>query len=211
LPAILKDAMKLRSPEAQTWKILIVVLIAQGSFVLWSIVDNPHGFLKYLGFVDSKDGIAGAWLLAALVTIAYVWSAASISAVRHYLFRPDALKALAVVVAIAAAILEEVVFRKWVMDFLRDRGHSAVLQVLASGLAFGMVHMVWCLSNLAAGINAILSTTILGMALALVYLLGERSLAPCIAAHFFITSLIEPGLIIAALTEKIGYFSKHPR
>jgi hypothetical protein len=42
-------------------------------------------------------------------------------------------------------------------------------------------------------------TGVLGAALAAVYVLGGRSLAPCIAAHFLLDVAIEPGLVLAAL------------
>ena len=59
-----------------------------------------------------------------------------------------------------------------------------------------------------AGINAALSTAALGLALAIVYLLGERSLAPCIVAHVIVTALIEPGLLISAQRDRLGVFSE---
>ena len=37
-------------------------------------------------------------------------------------------------------------------------------------------------------------------------LVSERSLAPSIVAHFMITALIEPGLLVAAKNDKIGYW-----
>ena len=59
--------------------------------------------------------------------------------------------------------------------------------------------------RIAAGVNAMLSTGALGIGLGIVYLVGDRSLAPCVVAHFMITALIEPGLIVAAVKDKLGY------
>ena len=67
---------------------------------------------------------------------------------------------------------------------------------------------MWGVKTFAAGFNAVLSTSLLGMALAVIYLVGDRSLLPCIVAHLLITALIEPGLIIAAANDKIGYWSE---
>lgn len=92
------------------------------------------------------------------------------------------------------------------MDHLHAQGYGAIAQIAASGLAFGLVHLMWSLKNIAAGINAVLSTAILGCALRIVYILSDRSLAPCITAHFVITALIEPGLILAAVKDKLGYW-----
>jgi hypothetical protein len=44
-----------------------------------------------------------------------------------------------------------------------------------------------------------LATSILGGALAIVYLIAGRSVAPCIVAHFLLDLFVEPGLVLAAL------------
>jgi hypothetical protein len=49
----------------------------------------------------------------------------------------------------------------------------------------------------------VVATTLLGLGLAVVYLLGGRNLAPCIASHFLVTALIEPGLLIAAFSGRM--------
>jgi hypothetical protein len=149
-----------------------------------------------------------SWVLALVVVICYSVSASKISDVKYYMFKFDLLKFVAIIAAVCAGILEEVIFRKWVMDYLSSNDYSVVIQVLLSGLSFGVVHLLWGAKNVAAGINAIISTSILGSALAIVYIVGDRSLAPCIAAHFFITALIEPGFIIAAKNDKLGYWSE---
>ncbi|PSU57438.1 hypothetical protein C9I90_09915 [Photobacterium aphoticum] len=41
-----------------------------------------------------------------------------------------------------------------------------------------------------------------------IYFLGDRSLAPCIMAHFVICMLIEPGLLISASRDRLGYWSE---
>jgi len=200
--------MTATSSEAQTRRLLVIILLLQGPFVLWSLASNPAGLFRYLGFAQGASGTTAAWLLATLIVIAYVWSASTISVVRQHMFRWSALKLFAVLAAVAAGVLEEVVFRKWIMDILHDKGYGPFVQVLASGVSFGIVHLVWGAKSLAAGINAMLSTSALGIGLALVYLVGERSLAPCIAAHFAITAIIEPGLILAAVTNKLGYWNE---
>jgi len=47
-------------------------------------------------------------------------------------------------------------------------------------------------------------TALLGGALAIVYVIGGRSLAPCVAAHFAINALLEPGLVLAATRREMG-------
>ena len=122
------------------------------------------------------------------------------------MFRIDRLKIVAILTAVFAGIMEEVIYRKWLMDYLNSQDFSVILQVILSGLAFGIIHLLWGIKNIKAGVNAFISTSLLGIALAIVYLVSGRSLAPCIVAHFIITALIEPGLLIAAKNDKIGYW-----
>jgi membrane protease YdiL (CAAX protease family) len=126
--------------------------------------------------------------------------------VRANLFRPSFLKLLALVVAVTAGILEEVIFRKWVMDYLQARAIGPVVQVLGSGLLFGLAHGVWGLlgRSLRAAASATIATGLLGTALAVVYVMSGRSLAPCIATHFLINALLEPGLVLAAMSGQMG-------
>ena len=75
------------------------------------------------------------------------------------------------------------------------------MQIACSAVAFGIAHGTWGLlgGSVHAAIGAAIATTILGAGLAIVYLVGRRSLAPCIAAHFLIDAVIEPGLLLAAV------------
>ncbi len=164
------------------------------------------GFISYLGFANSNSGTALSWALALLIVILYCFSAAKISEVKYYMFRMDRLKVVTIFAAVFAGIMEEIIYRKWIMDYLNSHNFSIVWQVILSGLAFGIIHLMWGIKNIKAGINAFISTSLLGFALAIVYLVSERSLAPCIVAHFIITALIEPGLLIAAKKDKLGYW-----
>tara|TARA_R100001369_G_scaffold87295_1_gene122680 strand:+ start:32 stop:448 length:417 start_codon:yes stop_codon:yes gene_type:complete len=65
------------------------------------------------------------------------------------------------------------------MDYLNSHDFSVILQVILSGLAFGIIHLMWGIKNIKAGENAFISASLLGFALAIVYLVSERSLAPC--------------------------------
>ncbi|MFT4683911.1 MAG: membrane protease YdiL (CAAX protease family), partial [Flavobacteriales bacterium] len=169
---------------------------------------DPTGFISYLGFTNNNNnsGTTLSWALALLTVILYCCSAAKIPDVKYYMFRIDGLKVVAILAAVFAGIMEEVIYRKWIMDYLNAQEFSFILQVIISGLAFGIIHLLWGIKNIKAGVNAFISTSILGFALAIVYLVSERSLAPCIVAHFIITALIEPGLLIAAKNDKLGYW-----
>lgn len=205
---------ELEIPAAQLKQaaVLMAILIGiQLALLLLLFSGAPSKVPAYLGFTPGRAGTPWAWVLAALLTAVYVHSAAAISYVRLYLFRIDTLKYLALVAAVMAGVVEEVVFRKLLMDALMARGFGPVVQVVASALAFGLAHAVWGLRSLAAGLNAVLSTTVLGGALAIVYLAADRSLAPCVAAHAVITALIEPGLILAAIADRLGVWRERPQ
>jgi hypothetical protein len=45
-----------------------------------------------------------------------------------------------------------------------------------------------------------IATGTLGTALAFVYVVGHRSLAPVIVAHFTVTATIQPGIMLAAFS-----------
>jgi membrane protease YdiL (CAAX protease family) len=186
--------------------ILISMIFLWGSFVLVSFFSDPKGFISYLGFTNNNSGTTLSWALALLTVILYCFSAAKIPDVKYYMFRIDGLKVVAILAAVFAGIMEEVIYRKWIMDYLNAQDFSVILEVIISGLAFGIIHLLWGIKNIKAGVNAFISTSILGFALAIVYLVSERSLAPCIVAHFIITALIEPGLLIAAKNDKLDYW-----
>jgi membrane protease YdiL (CAAX protease family) len=87
------------------------------------------------------------------------------------------------------------------MDYLARREIGVAVQVVTSGALFGFVHGIWGLfgRSVRAAAWPMAITGVLGAALAAVYVLGGRSLAPCIAAHFLLDVAIEPGLVLAAL------------
>jgi uncharacterized protein len=147
-----------------------------------------------------------SWLAAALVAIAYSFYSRRLPSVRRMMFRPDLLKLVAICAAIVAALCEEGVFRKMLMDALKHEGFAGVLQVLASGLAFGAAHALWGLlkGSLRAASAAMIATGVLGTALAVVYLLAGRNVWPCVVSHFVVTATIEPGLVLSALRGEMG-------
>ncbi len=185
--------------------ILAVIALAEGCWVLLNLYHNPRAFLRYTGFNSNRAGLIG-WILALIVAFAFVAFASRLPSVRSNLFRPSLLKMLALAVAIAAGLCEECVFRKLLMDSLQHRGTAVVLQVLASGLLFGLVHGVWGLfrGSLAAAAGATLATGVLGLALAIVYVFSHRVLAPAIVSHFLINLFAEPGLVLAAVKGEMG-------
>lgn len=169
-------------------------------WVVWNFRINGWRFVRYLGFVPGAAGNAAGWIAAVLVTIIFVAIALRLPSVRENVFHPTLLKLLALFVAIGAGILEEVMFRRWTMNWLMSQGQGVVVQVIGSGLLFGLLHGVWGLfsKSIRTAIGATVATGFLGILLAIVFIMAGRNLAPCIAAHFTINFLIEPGLVLAA-------------
>ena len=81
-----------------------------------------------------------------------------------------------------------------------------MLQVLASGLAFGAVDGIWGAfrGSFRAAVGATTATGLLDLALALTYVASHRVLAPCIVAHPVINLFAEPGLVLAAVRGEMG-------
>ncbi|HET7174477.1 MAG TPA: CPBP family intramembrane glutamic endopeptidase [Gammaproteobacteria bacterium] len=188
------------SVEKKAALILAGFMVSEGAIVMLSFLGSPAKFMAYIGFADGRHGAALGWLLALAVTVAYVVSSLHLPSVRANLVRPSMLKLLALPMALFAGILEEAVFRGALMDHLARQGSSVAVQILLSGLTFGLAHGIWGLfgKSLRATLGATFVTGVLGAALAVVYLASGRLLMPCIAAHFIIDALIEPGIVLAA-------------
>jgi membrane protease YdiL (CAAX protease family) len=197
----------MQSADNQTLKIISTIILVQGGILLYWLVTTPD-FFDALGFTSLSNIGFYAWGVAALVVISYVWGAASISNVRQHMFKFNKLKYMALVGALISGVFEEILFRKMLMDYLQVEGFSDFLQIIISGLAFGIAHLVWGGKALSAAINATFYTFFLGSGLALIYIMSDRNLALCIIAHTIVTGLIEPGLIKSAVLGKLGYLKE---
>jgi membrane protease YdiL (CAAX protease family) len=109
------------------------------------------------------------------------------------------LKALAVVAALVAGLVEETVFRGYLMTSLEAMGRGRVMQVLISGAVFALAHFYGSV-NLATLLAIVGFTFVLGVALAVTYLVGNRSLTPVIVSHALIDLVIEPWLLLGFFT-----------
>ena len=180
--------------------ILLAIAIAEGAWCAANLTRGLDPLLAYAGFTRGAAPPFG-WMLAAAATLAFTAFAARLPSVRANMLSPSLLKLLGLSVAITAGFCEESIFRKLLMDSMQHHGHGALVQVLASGLAFGLAHGVWGFfrGSLVTGLGATLATGALGSALALVYLASDRVLAPCVVAHVVINALAEPGLVLAAV------------
>ncbi|MCH7917340.1 MAG: CPBP family intramembrane metalloprotease [Planctomycetes bacterium] len=114
------------------------------------------------------------------------------------------LKGLSLWAAVGAAVVEEAFFRRIVMDGVMQAGDIVPLQIIASALVFGVAHALWGLikGSVHVALTTAVATGIIGAALAVVYAVGDRSLAPCIAAHFLIDAVVQPGLVLSAVSDE---------
>jgi membrane protease YdiL (CAAX protease family) len=112
--------------------------------------------------------------------------------------------AIALGIGISAGICEETVFRGFVMGQARDGGAHWPVQIILSALLFGLAHVGWGGMSghvqIAQVVGAASATAILGLMMGAAYLAGGRSLTPAILAHGVIDILIEPWLLLFALT-----------
>jgi membrane protease YdiL (CAAX protease family) len=194
------------TPERKSAIILGSFAAIECSWVAVNLYFNGWRFVRYLGFAPGLTGGWAGWLAAAAVVAIFVGYSRRLPSVRENLLRPSFLKLVALALAVGAGILEEVMFRRWCMNWLMAHGFGAFVQILGAGLLFGAVHAIWGLmgKSLSAAMGAMLATGFLGAMLGIVFLLAGRSLAPCIAAHFLINAFIEPGLVLAATRGEMG-------
>jgi membrane protease YdiL (CAAX protease family) len=111
------------------------------------------------------------------------------------------------IAGLGAGFCEELVFRGFVMSVLSWAGVGRVTQVLASGLLFGLAHVGWTTLGAVFDprlvLGPVISTTVLGVLYAGIYLVGKRSLTPVIVSHTITDVIIEPWLLLAALSKAL--------
>jgi hypothetical protein len=171
-----------------------------------SLFWHPIPLFQNLGFERESIAPASAWILATITAIAYVFY--TLKAIPLVLAKQKEIslfKLLGILSAVVGGIVEEVFFRRWIMDMLMSGGVASILQVIISGVSFGLAHTSWTLltkRDFKVTLPAILSTSILGVFLAIIYLVGGRNLGPCIFAHVLINIVIEPWLMLSAVSGK---------
>jgi hypothetical protein len=188
---------------------MIFLVLAGGAMwipVAQALFGRPPGFLRGLGFLSGPRGTFVAWSVGFAVAGLYsAYAVRRIPLVRQHWRAVSVVKFVGVLVAISAAIVEEAFFRRLLMDALLRAGWPDALQVIASGVIFGAAHASWALvtGHVAVGVGAMIATGTLGTGLALAYILGDRSLAPVIVAHFMVTATIQPGIMFAAFSGRM--------
>jgi hypothetical protein len=171
-----------------------------------SLFWHPIPLFQNLGFERESIAPALAWILATSTVIAYIlYTMKAIPLVLAQQKEISLFKLLGILSAVVGGIVEEVFFRRWIMDIFISGGFNPILQVIISGVAFGLAHTSWMLltkRDFKVTLPAIISTSVLGIFLAIIYLAGGRNLGPCIFAHVLINIIIEPWLMLSAVSGK---------
>lgn len=166
-----------------------------------------------IGFERESIAPPFAWIIATITAIAYVlYTMKVIPLVFANQKEISLFKLQGILSALVGGIVEEVFFRRWLMDTLMSRSVPPILQIVISGVAFGLAHTIWILArgDFKFTIPATLSTSGLGMLLAIIYLVGGRNLGPCIFAHVLINTVIEPWLMLSSVSGKWMHNQSQP-
>ncbi len=102
-------------------------------------------------------------------------------------------------VGVVGAVIEELVFRGFLLAELQRIRVSPAWQVFVSASLFSLVHL-----SFSAG--GVLATFVMGAALGALYTTGRRSLAAPITCHVLVNLLVEPWLLLWLITY---YASQH--
>ena len=141
-------------------------------------------------------GVIGALIVA----FAYIVYSMRYPGIGRHIYDRSWLRIPAFAVAVVAGLVEEIYFRQVLMNGLQAAGYGSVVQVVVSGLCFGVGHAIWGLwGGWRVARGAVVATSALGFALAILYVVAGRSVVPCIIAHFLIDLVLEPALLLSAV------------
>lgn len=187
------------------WILTIIATILTASIIFW-FVNNPVGFIEHgIGYQREVISHLYIWIFTLLIVIGYIaYTIIALPFVRAHLFTFSWLKIIGIWAAIVTGIVEEVLFRHLLMEYLLSIAFSDILQILISGLLFGVAHGAWILlrGEWKIALPVIICTTILGSLLATLYIMAGRSTFAPIVAHIFINLVIEPWLMLSAVSGK---------
>lgn len=135
---------------------------------------------------------AAVIVLALVVAILYSWCTMQIPDVKENLTESSFLKLWGLLVGIPAALIEEIIFRGYVMARLQQVKITPMSQVLLASVAFSLLHLGF-------GLMGILCTFVVGLALGGLYIMGKRNLLGPVLCHCVINAAIEPWLLLGLL------------
>ena len=185
------------------WVLGGLSLALTSSIVFWWL-GNPTKFIEHrLGINSEAFNNPIAWILTFIIAIGYImYTAKVVPFVNEHLFTFTWLKVIGIWSAFVSGIVEEIFFRQLLMDWLVSLNYSIVIQVLVSGIIFGVAHGAWIFlrGEFKIALPVILSTTVLGGLLAILYVISDRNILAPIVAHIIINLFIEPWLILSAVS-----------
>jgi membrane protease YdiL (CAAX protease family) len=125
----------------KTTLILGVLSLTMFSPLAMVLLGYQIPMFQNLGFERNSIASPVAWILATIVGIEYIsYTMRAIPFVAGMQREISLFKLLGILAAVVGGIVEEVFFRRWVMDALMFRGFPSVTQVIISGIAFGLAH-----------------------------------------------------------------------
>ncbi len=148
-----------------------------------------------LGTATNWQGIVLALVVALIISGVTVLN----PAIGPNVLRFSLLKVVALVAALVAGVVEEVIFRGYLKTALKWMGRGRVSLVLLSGVLFALAPLYGIGSPL-VWLTTWGSTFILGVGLAVAYLVGKRGLTPVMIGHALVDAIIEPWLLLGFFT-----------
>jgi hypothetical protein len=187
----------------KTALILTSMSLFMFSPVLMQILGDKLAIFHDLGFEKGNSAPWYAWISGIIVVLIYVLYTFKKIPIVYKMQKEISLFKFIGLFAIIGGLIEEVVFRQWLMDLLMVKGYGLILQILISALMFSVIHVIWVIfgGELKFILGALKSTFGLGILLSLVYLIGNRNVGPCIISHSLINVIIEPWLLLSAVSK----------
>lgn len=184
-------------------------ILAEWLFVLgvWFLLKHRNQNFASLG--TWRIGNWAAWALA--ISLASLSTASNLRFLPRMhvpisaAFMPHGFHlAASLALGVTAGFCEELLFRGFLMTEFGGAGYGKFAQVFFPGLGFAIAHLGYSRYGLVAAIGIIVPTAVLGMLWGVAYLLGKRSLVPCMVAHFINDSTAGPWIAWFMFTGKLG-------
>ncbi|MFB3188414.1 CPBP family glutamic-type intramembrane protease [Staphylococcus pseudintermedius] len=172
--------------------------------IYWYLLDPQQFVNKRLGFSNHLLDF-WAWIFTLLIALIYVlYTIMAVSFVKKHIWKCSILKVLGLWIAITSSITEEIVFRQLVIEKLYELEYTTWIQIIISGIIFGIAHGLWGLlgKEIKVIFPIILTTTILGILLAMLYIYTNNNIFYPIVSHTLINFFIEPWLLLAVISKR---------
>lgn len=180
----------------------VAVVAGVALFQLMLLLAFSDYFLRVLTRDSAGAAPGNAWLFAVLIAAGYVrYTLRVVPGVGQRALEFSPVKLWALPLAVLGGGVIELALRAGLMDHAAAAGWGVGWQIVASALAFGLLHGMWARFTRSGAIlwPTLASSAILGACLAVLYLSGGRNVWPCVVAHLLINLVIEPWRLLAAM------------